>query len=84
MTIPISITATTPLELAALRAVLLSAEGNWYGTFVDDTMRFLYDELGLINDDDGAMLDISELSDLMVKWTKELDTMLAFSKKVED
>ena len=83
MTIPISITATTPLEVAALRAVLLSADGNWYGTFIDDTMHFLYDDLGLINDDDGAMLDIDKLSDLMVKWTKELEATLAFSKKVK-
>ena len=83
MTIPISITATTPLEVAALKAVLLSAEGNWYGTFIDDTMHFLYEDLGLINDDEGAMLDIDKLSDLMVRWTKELDTMSRFSKKVE-
>jgi hypothetical protein len=84
VTIPVSITATTPLELAALQAVLLSAEGNWFGTFVDDTMHFLYEGLGLENDDDGAMLDITELSNLMIRWQNELTVMVAHSKKVED
>ena len=83
MTIPISITANTELEMAALKATLLSAHGNWYGTFVDDTMHFLYEYLGLENDDEGAMLDIDKLSDLMIRWSKELDAMVEHSKKVE-
>ena len=40
---PITIIAASPLEIAALRAVFHSADGNWFGTFVPDTMHFLYE-----------------------------------------
>ena len=83
MTIPISITATTPLEVAALQAVFLSAEGDWFGRFPSYVVHYYYEHLGLLNDDGGAQVDLSKLSDLMVKWSKELDAMVEFSKKVE-
>ena len=73
MTTPKVITATTPLELAALRAMFRSVEHNWYGTFVNDTMRFYYQELGLKNDDEGAQLDTTELSELMIKWSRSVN-----------
>ena len=69
---PKTIVATTPLELAALRALFLSATGDWCGGFIANVMHYLYEELGLENDDDGAQLDTTKLSDLMVKWDRSL------------
>ena len=67
------ITAKTPLEKAALRAVFLSASGNWFGTFVDDATHFLYEDLGLVNDDEGAQLDMDRLSEILIKWAQSVN-----------
>ena len=72
MTAPKVITATTPLEKAALKATFDAALGDWYCMFFDNVLHYLYDELGLTNDDDGAQLNIDELSDLMDRWTRSL------------
>ena len=67
------IVARTPLEKAALKAAFVAAERDWFGTFTENVQRFLYQELGLEDDDDGAQLDIGELSDLMVKWARSVN-----------
>ena len=72
MNLPKTITANTPLEKAALKAVFDAADGDWYGMFIDNVLHYLYDELGLTNDDEGAQLDLDKLSDLMVRWSRSL------------
>ena len=69
---PKTITAATPLELAALRAVFETADSNWYGSFMDNVQTHLYEELGLLNDDADEQLDMDALSDLMVRWHRSV------------
>ena len=72
MNLPKTITANTPLEKAALKAAFTAAERDWFGTFTENVQRYLYQYLGLENDDEGAQLDLDELSDLMVRWARSI------------
>ena len=67
--LPKTITATTDLELAALRAVIELGDIHWYGGFMDEVIHQLYSIDGV---DDGTPLDLDTLSNILVRWNRSL------------